>query len=325
MKSLLRALDEAAAMRKSETASRFLSRLLGWACFCLFLLAMPARGQEINLKGAIDFRAHTSPDSMERSIDADDMAKLAKEAGMRGIVLKNHWESTAALAYMVRKEVPGLEVFGGIVLDKAVGGINLEAVKRMTMMKGGYGRVVWFPTVDAEAFVSYLKIAGPTVPVSKDGHLLPSVLEVIDFIAKNHQLVMQTGHVSEQEAVMLVKEAHDRGVAHIVVTNPMGIFTHMTLAEMQEATREGAYIEFTYNSVLPPHPQLSIEQYADGIRKIGPKYCVLGTDFGGMGRNEFHPQGLLDFMVALHKQGISVDDVNLMAKTNPARILELQP
>jgi hypothetical protein len=34
---------------------------------------------------------------------------------------------------------------------------------------------------------------------------------------------------------------------------------------------------------------------------------------------------LLDFMVALHKQGISVDDINLMAKTNPARILELQP
>jgi hypothetical protein len=301
-------------------------RKLRWASICLFLLVAPAQAQsDINLKGAIDFRAHTSPDSMERSIDADDMAKLAKDAGMRGIVLKNHWESTAALAYMVRKEVPGLEVFGGIVLDKAVGGINLEAVKRMSMMKGGYGRVVWFPTVDAEAFVNYLKIDGPTVPVSQGGHLLPSVLEVIDFIAKNHQLVMQTGHVSEQESIMLVHDAHQRGVAHIVVTNPMGIFTHMTIPEIQAATQEGAYIEFTYNSVLPPHPQLSIEEYANGIRQIGPKFCVLGTDFGGMGRNEFHPQGLLDFMVALHKQGISVDDINLMAKTNPARILELQP
>jgi len=305
--------------------SCFRIRQLRWASISLFLLVAPAHGQsDINLKGAIDFRAHTSPDSMDRSIDADDMARLAKEAGMAGVVLMNHWESTAALAYMVRKEVPGLEVFGGIVLDRSVGGINLEAVKRMSMMKGGYGRVVWFPAADGEAFVNYFKTNGPTVAVSKDGHLLPSVLEVIDFIAKNHQLVLQTGHVSEQDTVMLVKEAHDRGVAHIVVTNPMA-FTHMTVAEMQEATREGAYIEFTYNSVLPPHPQLSIEEFADGIQKVGPKFCILGTDFGAAGNKEFHPQGLLDFMVALHKLGISVDDINLMAKTNPARILELQP
>ena len=72
---------------------------------------------------------------------------------MRGLVLKNHWESTAALAYMVRKEVPGIEIFGGITMDLAVGGINIEAVKRMTMMKGGWGRVVWLPTLDAENYV----------------------------------------------------------------------------------------------------------------------------------------------------------------------------
>jgi hypothetical protein len=308
-----------------STCSCFRIGQFRWAWICLFLLAAPAHGQSaINLKGAIDFRAHTSPDSMDRSIDADDMAKLAKEAGMRGVVLMNHWESTAALAYMVRKQVPGLEVFGGIVLDKSVGGINLEAVKRMALMKGGYGRVVWFPAADGEAFMNYFKIPGSAVPLSKDGHLLPSVIEVIDFIAKNHQLVLQTGHVSEQDTVMLVKEAHDRGVAHIVITNPMA-FTHLTVAEMQEATREGAYIEFTYNSVLPPHPQLSIEEFAAGMQQVGPKFCILGTDFGAAGNKEFHPQGLLDFMVALHKLGISVDDINLMAKTNPARILELQP
>src|SRR6202142_4183936 len=120
---------------------------LRWSGILLFLLAMPAYGQsELSLKGAIDTRVHSGPDSVPRSIDADDLARLAKEKGMRGLVLKNHWESTAALAYMVRKEVPGIEVFGGIVLDKSVGGINLEAVKRMAMMKGGWGRVGWLPT-----------------------------------------------------------------------------------------------------------------------------------------------------------------------------------
>ena len=125
------------------------------------------------LKGAIDFRAHSSPDSMDRSIDADDLARLAKEAGMRGLVLMHHWESTAALAYTVRKLVPGIEVFGGVVLDKSVGGINLDAVQRMALMKGGYGRVVWFPTADGEAFMNYFKVPGLPLPSRRTAICFP--------------------------------------------------------------------------------------------------------------------------------------------------------
>jgi len=127
-------------MNVNSQLSHFLRGRLRLALVCFVLAVVPAHGQsDLNLKGAIDTRVHSSPDSEERSIDADDLARLAKEKGMRGLVLKNHWESTAALAYMVRKEVPGIEIFGGIALNSSVGGINLEAVKRMTMMKGGLG------------------------------------------------------------------------------------------------------------------------------------------------------------------------------------------
>ena len=88
-----------------------------------------------------------------RSIDAIDLARLAKSRGMRVLVFKNHKELTAALAYLVHKEVPGIEVFGGIGLDLEVGGLNAAAVEWMTKMTGGYGRVVGFPTYDAEAQV----------------------------------------------------------------------------------------------------------------------------------------------------------------------------
>jgi len=98
------------------------------------LLAASAGAQSLN--GVIDIHAHSDPDSTARSIDAIDLAKLAKARGMRGLVLKNHYESTAALAYVVRKEVPGIEIFGGIDLNLTVGGINPAAVERMTMMKG---------------------------------------------------------------------------------------------------------------------------------------------------------------------------------------------
>src|ERR1700731_4403765 len=137
------------------------------ACVLCFLIPTVISAQ--TLTGVIDIHAHRDPDSVPRSIDAIDLAKLAKSRGMRGLVLKNHWESTASLAYLVRKEVPGIEVFGGIVLNLAVGGLNPVAVERMTMVKGGWGRVVWMPTYDAENHVRDSKENRPFISVSKNG------------------------------------------------------------------------------------------------------------------------------------------------------------
>jgi len=64
---------------------------------CLTLLTPTAQGQS-SLSGVIDIHAHTDPDSLPRSVDAIDLARLAKERGMRGIVLKNHYEPTTAQA-----------------------------------------------------------------------------------------------------------------------------------------------------------------------------------------------------------------------------------
>src|ERR1700691_6580908 len=88
------------------------------------LFAIAAAAAQTPLTGVIDLHVHCDPDSMRRSIDAIDLARLAKARGMRGLVLKNHYESTAALAYMVRRIVPGIEVFGGIDLNRSAGGVN---------------------------------------------------------------------------------------------------------------------------------------------------------------------------------------------------------
>src|SRR5947209_14403258 len=163
------------------------------------------------LTGVVDIHAHSDPDSLPRSIDAIDLARLAKQRGMRGLVLKNHYESTAALAYVVRKEVPGIEIFGGIDLNLTVGGINPAAVERMVLMKGGWGKVVWMPTFDNENQVKYDKQNRPFVSVSKSGRLLPEVLQVIDIVAK-HQLTLETGHSSAADGLLIVHAARQAGV-----------------------------------------------------------------------------------------------------------------
>lgn len=289
----------------------------------LLLLVTPAFAQDaITLKGAVDIHVHQAPDSAPRAIDADDVARQAKAAGMRAVVLKNHWEDTASLAYMVRKMVPGVEVFGGITQDLAVGGINIEAVAHMADMKGGYGRIVWLPTFDAE---NQVKGKGPEVKVSENGKLLPSVLALLDYIATRKQLVLETGHVSAEEALMVIKEARARGIAHIVATHGMSGPTNLSVAQAQEAARMGAYIEFVYGGTLEPGSKLTVAKYAEWIRAVGPAHCIISSDLGGA-RPYPRPmptQGMLDFMNALHREGLSVADINLMAKTNPARILGL--
>ena len=297
-------------------SSRFFRVLL-----CLGLFASTAQGQS-SLTGAIDIHAHSDPDSRPRSIDAIDLARLAKQRGMRGLVLKNHYESTAALAYTVRKEVPGLEILGGIDLNLTVGGINPDAVEHMVQMKGGLGRVIWMPTFDAENQVRFSKENRPFVSVVKNGRLVPEAQKVIALAAK-HRLLLETGHSSAEEGLMIVREAHRQGVQHIVVTHAMGSPIRMTIPQMQEAAREGAFIELVYGGLLGAKPELRIEDYAKAIRQIGPASFILSSDLGQPG-NPLHPDGLAAFYDALRKQGFSQADVDLMAKTNPARALGLQ-
>jgi hypothetical protein len=274
------------------------------------------------LNGVIDIHAHSDPDSVPRSIDAVDLAKLAQSRGMRGLVLKNHYEPTASLAYIVRKEVPGIELFGGVDLNRSVGGVNPGAIERMVMVKGGYGRVVWLPTFDAENQVRFSKENRPYVSVSRNGELLPETKQVIALAAKHH-LMLETGHSSATEGLMIIREARRQGVEHIVVTHGMLAPVGMTIPQMKEAAAAGAYIEFVYNGVTGKGKEFEMRDYAKAIREIGAKSCILSSDMGQVG-NPLHPDGLTAFFAGLLKEGIPQKDIDLMSKTNPATALGLK-
>lgn len=309
-----------------------LKRSFPWLCVYISLLGSLGYAQTeegLNLNGVFDTHAHLAPDSMARVIDADDLAKIDKERGMRGFVMKNHFEDTAATAYLVRKEVPGFEVIGGIVQNLAIGGINLEAVKHMAAMKGGYGRVVWLPTFDAENAVKVAGRKSPYVSVSKDGKLLPEVIEELDWIAKNPQIVLETGHISAEEVILVSHEAHKRGVVHVLVTHAMANPVQMTIPQMQEVVKDGTYLEFVYGAMKDEHPVVTLDDYANAIRAVGAKWCVMASDYGVVPRptappRSLEPDGMLEFMTAMHKEGISVADINLMTKVNPLIALGLK-
>jgi hypothetical protein len=273
------------------------------------------------LDGVIDIHVHSAPDNVERSIDSIDVAKLAKARGMRAIVLKSHYEPTATMAFIVRKEVPGIEVFGGIDLNLTVGGMNAAAVEHMTQVTGGFGRLVWMSTFDAENQVRYSKENRPFVRVTADGQLLPEVKDVIGVIAK-HSLVLATGHVAPAEGLMLVREGRRQGVLHMVVTHAMQAPVLMNVAQMQEAVKEGALIEFVSGSIAGRGGQAKVDAYADAIYKVGAESCILASDLGQKG-NALPPDGLADFIAALRTRGFTDAQLDMMTKRNPARLLGL--
>src|SRR5262245_43930195 len=166
--------------------------------------------------GTIDMHVHSHPDVFGRSMDDIDVATLARAKGLRGILLKNHVAMTADRAAIVMKVVPGIEVWGGIVLNNAVGGINPAAVEWMHRMYGGRGKVVWLPTFDSDKHIKTLVDKDKSgLLVAPQGKVTPQMEDVLKIIAREN-LVLATGHVHAEEVVAVAKKARELGVNNIL-------------------------------------------------------------------------------------------------------------
>ena len=68
----------------------------------------------------------------------------------------------------------------------------------------------------------------------------------------------------------------------------------------------------------------SIMDYTIAIREIGVDHFAMSTDLGQAG-NPLHPEGWRAYISAMREVGITVDEIDIMAKRNPARLLGLDP
>src|SRR5262245_64201581 len=100
------------------------------------------------LEGAIDLHVHCSPSFFNRWGDGLDVARACEQTGMAGVLLKAHEGSTVPEATILDRLVPSIDVFGGVVLNRYVGGINPAAAEAALRLGG---KCIWFPTVDAHA------------------------------------------------------------------------------------------------------------------------------------------------------------------------------
>jgi hypothetical protein len=298
------------------------------ACVALLFL-LSAGASRAQLEGIIDEHTHSDPDNVPRRYDALEVVKEAKAAGMAGVVLKNHEMPTTQLAYTVSEVVPGIHVWGSIVMNRSVGGMNPDAVLQQATVKGHFLKVVFMPTVDAQNRKS-IAAKKPFVPISKDGVLLPETVEVLKLIQK-YDLVLATGHLEPEDSLLVVSEARKMGLRRVLVTHPA--LQGTTVEQMQQEVKEGAYLEFIGNTILPVDeggaattvpvsPRRKPEEWAADIHAVGAEHCILSGDFGGTKYPPFI-EGWKMYLAALKGAGVTDAEIDVMARKNPAKLLGL--
>jgi len=273
----------------------------------------------IELEGIIDMHAHVGPAtqlSISRTLDAIEAAQLAQRHGMRALVFKQHYLETASWAYLVSRMVPGIKLFGGIALNRSVGGLNPNAVEQVATFAGGFGRIVFMPTFESEHYNPNSPIA---VPISKNGQLLPAVHEILKIVAK-YDMALSTGHSSPQESIMLIKAAKAAGVTRIFVQHPIMPRVGMSIEMQKEAAKMGALLEYVLGEAMGVK---EFEHWSEGIKAVGPENVVIGSDLGQWGR-ALPTDGYKLTIPRLLKAGFTKAQIDRMMKTNPARVIGLE-
>jgi hypothetical protein len=294
------------------------------------------------LRGSIDMHVHVYPEislKMRGRVDAVECAELSCSAGMRAIVIKSSMSSTAERARIVQKMISGIEVYGGITLNHAVGGLNPLAVD-ITGETGG--KIVWMPTWGSRNDLSkslysnryinrmkkYLRsvdriIPGPEagITILEGSQLKPVVKDIIQ-VARHHKMVIASGHLSIEESLVLVTECQKNDVSFLL-THPLNRAIDASIEDQKEVARRGGYIEHCFVSTMPMHMRLEFSVITEAIEKIGPEQTILSTDAVETWNPPPHEMMRM-FIASLLYLGVGEESIRMMVRDNPRKILQLR-
>jgi len=277
------------------------------------------------ITGSMDIHIHPGPDPFKARIgDQIDLAIDACKAGMRGILFKSHHVSTAATAPLVQKVVNQwadehgrrrLDVFGGVVLNYCVGGLNPEAVIVNARLGG---RVVWPPNVDSSHYHKLIGIPGGIDILDENDKIVPEMREILALIAEG-DLVLSMSCLAVKEVFYLIDEAQKMGVKRMNVIHPNHYSSLMTAEQMKIAAGKGAYIELTCGS-LQRQSFFSWDAVMEAYKVVGCDKLIVASDNGIF--DSFPPVAAFrHYVTGLLTRGIPDNDIEKMIKVNPSELL----
>jgi hypothetical protein len=284
------------------------------------------------MRGAIDTHVHANPSYKKLNSSALEIVQKAKEAGMKAIVLKCDRFPTGGYAYLISQMVKGIKVYGMIVLNKFVGGLNIAAVQDAINLgeglPGEYTKIVSMPTVSAPAFKDIVGFVGPEVRIKKNGRLVPQITDICKLIAK-HDLVLATGHLIYDEIILVIEEAKKQGVNKIIVNHPQDVTPLLSVNQQITLADMGVYMEVCYCPASDYYHEkyknydYTPKRLVEEISEVGVERCIFASDYGGDPGTNLPPvAGLRMFIEDMIRHGMRENEIEIM-KANAARLLGL--
>mgnify|MGYP002791906175 FL=1 len=276
------------------------------------------------LKGIIDLHIHSGPDVRQRRLNDLELMEAAVARGVRAIVIKSHHVPTvdrATLVNMVKQEKYGdtsdFQMFGGVALNRFVGGMNPWAVE--TALKLG-GKMVWLPTNTAENHCKK-EGRGDYVSCVKDGKVVEEFKDICKLI-RDFDAVLETGHISPEECFKVTEAARNAGVKKIVITHPEFHIVGMSLEDQKRIVRDyGVLLERVYAQPMGGGVyKKNLPDNVAAMREIGCEHFIVATDGGQMQNPEWY-NTIAEYIDYLYDAGFSQAQIDVMTKENPGKML----
>lgn len=287
------------------------------------------------LKGFVDMHVHAGPSIAVRKVDAAEMLEKAEAAGYRAFLVKDHYFPTMMGTKMVMEHMAkeGCLVFGGIALNQSVGLFNLYAIDAAYQLGA---KTVYFPTVSAKNHIvghsgghfvgsgNMTVVDEGIVYIDEKGELVDEAVKVLEYLVQKPDLILCTGHGSAAEVDALVRKAVELGIKKIVVNHPH-FLVNATYEQMAKWAELGAYIELNAAvfSSIAVSGKCSDDVIGEILKVVPKDKIVLDSDLGQK-VNVDPVEGMYQFICKLVDEfGVTEEEINLMGKETPARLLGL--
>lgn len=291
------------------------------------------------VSGAIDLHCHSGPSVMARYLDHIEAMQEASEAGLKAVLIKDHYYSATPVTTLLNKHYShlGVLMLSGVPLNNSVGGLNVHAVEHGLKLGA---KLVWMPTFSSANHIHHHQQDAdfkdkfpqtrkkmiepiPLTVLDDNGQLKEEVLPILDLIAES-DVVLSAGHLNIKEVWPLFEEARKRGVRRLLVNHPTYV-VDATLDDMRQLARDGVYMEHSMCMWVPGSKfKFYDAEFLQQIIEAGTvERTILGSDLGQEG-NPTIVDGFRHVIATCLALGYSDDEVRKMTSTNAATLMGIQ-
>lgn len=279
------------------------------------------------LEGAIDTHVHTAPDIRERKLTDYQLLKAGVSCKARGVVIKSHHLPTVARAAAMNEvcqdiygDTTHFQLFGGITLNRYVGGLNPWAVETALAMNG---KVVWLPTFDSEQ-EALKRGHSQAVICTRDGKVTSELKTVLSLV-RDYNAALATSHLSPHDIFIVVEEAKKTGIDNIIISHPESNLVGLTWEEQKRLVSDyDVMLERCYAQPLDGGTyQSNLEDNYQAVKEIGSSNILLATDAGQV-QNPFWYESFHESIRYLAERGITSESIKELAVKNPKKVLGIE-